>query len=110
MIDSDADTPQPQDMRNVPAPIIGYTLSGKPIKQGFDSLEIVYQILTYAKMAKLQSLYDPADPLVSVTFDDPVSGTAQTYTKAYMEPPQIGGRTTMYYMNVVVKFTHVTSS
>lgn len=105
-INSDAATPQPHDMRHPTPQVVAYTLAGDPVVQGFPGLEITYQILDYTKMAKLKSFYVANNPSVTVTFDDPDTGAQGTFN-AKMEPPQIGGRMTLYFTNVTVKFTHL---
>lgn len=106
LINSDQATPQPQNMRHPPRPEVGTTLSGKPVKQGYPGLEIVYQILSYDKMAKLMSFYDPTNPTVTVTYDDPITGASVIKT-CEMHEPVVGGRQTRYYNDVTVLFTRL---
>lgn len=108
LINGDTDTPQPQDMRHPPRPEVGTTLAGRPVKQGYAGVDIVYSILNYAKMKKLMSLYDPADPSVTITYDDPITGSSVT-RNAMMHEPEIGRRMTLYFADVVVRFTRVTT-
>ena len=108
MINSDAATPQPQDMRHPTRPIVGYTLAGKPVLQGYDGLEVTYELLSYDQMTKLQELYNALAPDVTITFPDPTGGGNPITRNAMMAPPQIGGRTTLYFTSVVVTFTHLT--
>jgi hypothetical protein len=107
LINSDTNTPQPQNMSHPPRPEIGTTIAGKPVKQGYPSLQVVYEILSYAKMAKLMSLYNPASPGVTITYDDPITGSSIS-KNAYMHEPTIGARQTLYHRDVSVLFTHLT--
>lgn len=105
-IDADPDTPQPHNMVHPERPEVGAYMNGMPIKQGFPGLEVTYDVLTYAKMAKLRSLYNASDPRVQVTYDDPDSPTGESVTEdAWMHEPKIGARETLYYRNVTVLFT-----
>jgi hypothetical protein len=106
LIDSDEATPQPNDMRHPGMPIVGTTLAGAPVHQGFPGLEVSYQVLSYEKIKKLFDLYDPTSPGVTVTFDEPRTGARARYD-AVMHEPEVGGRTTLLYLNVVVRFTHL---
>jgi hypothetical protein len=106
LINSDGSTPQPHNMRHIPRPEVGTSLSGKPIKQGYASLEAQYVILPYGKMSKLFSLYDPNNPVVTITYDDPITGQSVTRS-AVMHEPTIGSRETLYHKEVSVIFTRI---
>jgi hypothetical protein len=67
--------PQPPDVRHVPKKDGRATLAGDPVVQGYEELVPVWKVLNQADMAKLLAGYDPAVPLVSVTFPDPASPT-----------------------------------
>ena len=108
LIDSNETTPQPNDMRHPTVPVIGLTLAGSPVRQGYPGLEVTYDLLSYEKMRALLALYDPIDPRVTVTFDEPQSGQSVRYDAVMLEP-EIGRRATLFYLNVTVRFIRLTN-
>lgn len=99
-------TPQPHDLRRVNRPVVGLTLAGEPVVQGYLGLEVLYRVLTYEKMATLRGFYSTLNPNTFVTFDDPLTGVSRDY-KAVMHEPEIGGRENTLYRNVRLVFSRL---
>jgi hypothetical protein len=109
LINGDADTPQPQTKQYTPQQIIGRTLSGAPVVQGYPSLQATWEKITRANMAKLASFYDPADPAVTITYTDPTTG-ADVTKAAMMEPIPVGNVIYAAFESVTVTFSHITAT
>ena len=105
----DVVVPQPRSMRYTPRPLVGLTLSGLPVHQGYPALECTFNVLTLAEMKVLYDCWDPNDPSVEITFDDPYDATSSTYY-AVMHEPSFGSRAPMHFLGVSVRFTRLVSS
>jgi hypothetical protein len=108
-INGSTETPHPHDVRHVPRPIVGYTLGGDPVVQGYAGQEWFYQVLDQFRMSRLLALYDPAAARVQLTFHDPLTDS-WVDCWARMEEPAIGSRFTKIYRDVRVKFTRLADS
>lgn len=106
-INYDADTPQPQDVQYEERPVVGTTIDGDPVIQGYEAIVAVYTHLPFADMAILKALYDPAHPTVVVTYDDPDTGASVT-RNGKMHPPKIGGVYLDLWKGVSVRFSRLT--
>ena len=108
LIDSDTDTPRPVgDIKHINAKHLGTSTYGWPTQGEHISLVARFPVLTYAQMHWLVSKWDPNNPEVTVSYDDPITGTYVTQS-AIMHEPQEGSRSTMFYYDVAVTFGRLT--
>ena len=105
-INSDAATPQPERKRYVARQVVGTTLGGVPVVQGYEALEVSWTKMTRAAMVKLQSFYSALSPQVTITYTDPVTNT-DVVRSGVMEPIQVGGVSYNSFDDVSVRFSHL---
>ena len=108
LINSDPDTPVPQEVIVTPRSLVGHFLDGRAVYQGYESLEAKWTTIREERLNKLLSLYDPNNQAVTVTYFDPTTLAPVTRT-AIMEQPVDGGRKLGFhaFQTVSVKFTHL---
>jgi hypothetical protein len=51
-----------------PVPVVGYTLAGEPVRQGFPILTFTRDFLRQSDMTALANAYDLENPLVTIRF------------------------------------------
>lgn len=99
----------PDGYQEEPVPVVGYTLAGIPIRQGWPTLTFTWSFMQQQHMTALLATYNPAAPQVTITYVDKAVGpeTLRSAT-AMMHEPIVGARQLVYYNNIAVKFTRVT--
>lgn len=107
--------------KHIPPQIIGYTVSGKPVQQGFPSLEVTWKVVTYDEMAEIYALWDGQGagfvPRYQILYrsqysdyDEEHDGIYYTVRYGIMHQPKIGKRLNKYYQDVTVTFTNLMDS
>ena len=99
----------PDGYQEMNVPVVGYTLNGKPVRQGYPSIVFTWSILKQEHLTALMQSYNPANPAVQVSYIDKTSGGIVT-KYGWMEEPVIGARYIIYYQNVAVKITRLRDS
>lgn len=92
-----------------PTPIIGYDLTGRPKRQGYQDITFTWSLMDQEDMTRLMGSYDPAEPKVEVQYLDKATGLLIVRYGMFHEPV-VGARNIIYYNNVAVKFTRITES
>jgi hypothetical protein len=101
-INGDTSIRAPHDLVHRPPAIVGRTLSGQPVRQGFASQTWVWHVLTMDETARLLAHYDPAAPLVQITYIDSTGRWVDAYAR--MQEPTIAQRQGPINYNVQVVF------
>lgn len=109
--------------KHIPAPVVGNTVSGRPIQQGFPGLEITWKVVTYDEMAEIYALWDgqgagfvPKYKIMyrrqhdAEAYDEEHDGIYYVVKYGIMHQPKIGQRLNKYYQNVSVTFTNLMDS
>jgi hypothetical protein len=96
----------PDTYQEEPLSVVGYTTGRRPIRQGLGTITFGWKTLKDANMRKLMSLYNPANPSVTLTYINKYSGTLMT-KQGMMEEPLVGSRMGTFSGSVMVRFTHV---
>ncbi len=95
----------PDSYQEEPISVVAYTTSRKPVRQGPRTWTFGWKTLKQDHMTRLMSVYNPANPQVTITYIEKDSGSLTTMT-GMMEEPIVGGRASVFYGNVTVRFTH----
>ena len=102
----------PDGYQEEPVPVIGYNLSGEPIRQGYPAITFTWSFMKQEHLSQLFAAYQPNKPRVKINFINREKGAEvgrAGLTTAYgmMHEPLIGARQIVYYNNIAVRFTHV---
>lgn len=98
----------PDGYQETPVPVVGYNLAGAPIRQGYPQLIFTWSFMTQPRMTALMLAYDAENPLVNITYIDKSTGGI-VVRSGMMEEPIVGARLIVYYQNVAVKITRLSS-
>ncbi len=95
----------PDNYQEEPPQVIGYTLSGKPVRQGYMNITFLWSYLSQEKFYDLMTAwYSMQNPAI-FTYIDKVTGKTG-YLQGMMHEPMVGMRQFVYYANVAVRFSH----
>ena len=97
----------PDGYQEEPVPVIGYTLAGTPVRQGYPAISFTWSFMKQEHMANLMACYrDARRGVAEITYIDRSTGKL---VKAWgmMHEPVIGARQIVYYANITVKFTKI---
>lgn len=98
----------PDGYQEEPIPVVGYTLGGEPVRQGYATLTFTWSFMKQEHMSALMDIYNPKSPEVRVSFIDKTLGPDQLMAfDAMMHEPVVGARQIVYYNNISVRFTHL---
>lgn len=97
--------PAPHHMKYVLPQVMGYDLSGNPIRQGYTTVVFVYDELQDSFIQQIMAAYNPASPQVTVIYLNELGNWVAK--RAMMAPPQLGTRQTVVHQNVQFTFSHI---
>jgi hypothetical protein len=107
-INGDATIISPDKVTYTPRSVVGHTLLGMPVLQGYATLTWSYSALQQDEYAYLVAFYHEGNPTVLITYPDDMGVWQQR--QAVMRPPVYGTASTVVYSNVSLTFSRLTSS
>lgn len=93
---------QPDHVTYTLRPVVGRTLIAGPLLQGVPMVVWNYAVLSVDEFNAIINLYNPQNPLVTITYPDENGTWLQK--KAVMEPPSYGNRQTMFVFDLALSF------
>lgn len=100
----------PDGYQEGPIPSVGVTLNRRNVRQGYGSIIFTWKLLNQEKFATIWNAWmaclASGDTRVEIEYVDKENG-GMIIQFATMYEPVIGGRHTVFYDNVAVKFTHL---
>jgi hypothetical protein len=101
----------PDGYQEEPIPVVGYNLNGEPIRQGYPTITFTWSFMKQQHLTDLFSIYNPLNPKVQITYIDKTIGPDSLVTRwGMMHEPVIGARQIIYYNNIAVRFTRITTT
>lgn len=96
----------PDGYQEEPVPVVGYTLAGTPIRQGYKILTFTWSFMKQQNVTNLLACFTPDTPRKTIAYIDARTGRM---IKAWgmMHEPVIGARQVVFYNNIAVKFSHL---
>ena len=93
---------QPDHVSYAPAPVVGRTLLGGPLLQGYKQMAWSYSVLPWKLYSQMLALYNPQQPLIAACYPDE-NGTWVQRT-IVMHPPSYGTQQTVLVYDVTFTF------
>lgn len=95
----------PDNYQEEPPVVIGYTLSGRPLRQGYLALTFLWSYINQEDFTALMNVWHAVNGPVQFSYIDKLDGQ-EKILKGRMHEPLVGMRQFVYYANVAVRFTH----
>lgn len=103
----------PSDYQEMPIPVVGYTLSKRSVRQGYQQMVFVWPILNQEKMSDIWEVWTDAltanETRVEFQYIDKATGELTTKWGTLHEPV-VGRRHTVFYDEVAVKFAFISDT
>jgi hypothetical protein len=99
----------PDNYQEEPPQVIGHTLSGKPVRQGYLNLTFLWSYINQDDFDDLMEVFDiyinNGSYPIRFTYIDKETGK-ESYMQGMMHEPLVGMRQFVYYANVAVRLSH----
>ncbi len=95
----------PDNYQEEPPQVVGNTLSGKPVRQGYMNITFLWSYINQDDFYDLMAAWYSANNPVVFTYIDKATGKS-SYLQGMMHEPLVGMRQFVYYANVAVRFSH----